>query len=374
MLTRLPLKTNRNRLFTINYHYLDALRRELNSFVGHNSYMNSRLFSKKLMFTHELKANNNIEGINDDLAVIEKVISDAKEISDEEKRNRIINLYRGYKYILQGKEINEHTLNNLYNILSKDLLDEFCKTHMGRLYREAKVYILSHGRLDFSMDEGLPYKDIEKYMECYFNYINNGETFADDTGYFIKSQIMHFYLVYIHPYFDINGRTSRTTAMWYLLNHEIYPYIIFNRGINFDSSYDDTIKDCKHKYEITKFIKYMLITTKKELEKEYVIHQLSELSGRKWNSMDYQSLEYFITMGGQRSVLDYSTMYNRFNDKKRPRDIFENLIIPLIDDGTICVERESKNDIFPNQKNLILSLNRDRVAQIDKSEVTRINL
>mgnify|MGYP003296361204 FL=1 len=76
---------------------------------------------------------------------------------------------------------------------------------------------------------------------------------------------MHFYFVYIHPYFDINGRTSRTVAMWYLLNNSIYPYIIFNRGINFDSTYDKTIRECKDRYEITKFLKYMLINVKKEL-------------------------------------------------------------------------------------------------------------
>ena len=47
---------------------------------------------------------------------------------------------------------------------------------------------------------------------------------------------MHFYFVYIHPYFDVNGRTSRTLAMWYLLNEEAYPYIIFNRAINNNAS------------------------------------------------------------------------------------------------------------------------------------------
>ena len=211
-------------------------------------------------------------------------------------------------------------------------------------------------------------------MDCYFDYINNGEVFGDGTGYFIKSQIMHFYLVYIHPFFDINGRTSRTVAMWYLLNNERYPFIIFNRGINFDSTYDDTIKDCKYRYELTKFIMYMMINTKKELEKEYVMHGISSNSSRKLRSIDYQTLEYFITMAGQKSVLDFCVMYNRFNAKKRVEDIFYEMIYPFLEDGTFVVERETKKNMFGNNKNMILSLNRDKLRDLDTSQLTRISL
>ena len=374
MLTRLPLKTSSGRLFTLNYPYLDDLRRELDSFVGCNEHLNSRLFSKKIMFTHELKANNTIEGINDDISVIEKTIENAKMVNDIETRNRIVNLYRGYKYILTGEDITEENFLKLYKILSKDLLDKYSIDHMGEKYRNARVYILNHGRMDDTMDEGVYYKDIEKYMNCYFDYINNGEVFGDDTGYFIKSQIMHFYMVCIHPFFDINGRTSRTVAMWYLLNNSKYPYIIFNRGITFDSNYDDTIRDCKMRYEITKFIKYMLITTKKELEKEYVIHNLSSQVSRKWSAIDYQTLEYFVTMLGQKSVLDYAAMYNRFNDKKRNKEIFEEMLLPLINDHVLDIVRETKKDMFPGQKNLVLKLNEDMIKDINKEQITRISL
>ena len=374
MLTRLPLKTYNSRLFTLNYEYLDDLRAELDSFVSKNSHLNNRLFSKKIMFTHELKANNTIEGINDDLVDIEKAIRDAKQIRDVEKRNRIINLYRGYKYILEGKDINEETFAKLYKILSKDLLDSYSLNHMGPRYRKERVLILNHGRMDDSYDEGLPFDHIQEFMDCYFDYINNGEVFGDDTGYFIKSQIMHFYLVYIHPFFDINGRTSRTTAMWYLLNREIYPYIIFNRGINFDSTYDDTIKDCKSRYEITKFVKYMMVNVKKELEKEYIMHALSKNTSRNLTSLDYQTLEYFITMTSNKSVLDFCQMYNRFNQKKRVKDIFFEMIYPLLEDGTFVVDRETKKDMFSGTKNMVLSLNKDRLKDLDRSQITRISL
>ena len=71
-------------------------------------------------------------------------------------------------------------------------------------------------------------------MSRLYDYMQTEDNLStgSKTDIFLKSQIMHFYFVYIHPYYDINGRTARTTSMWYLLNKEAYPFIIFNRGIS----------------------------------------------------------------------------------------------------------------------------------------------
>lgn len=370
----LPLKTESGRLFTINREFLSDIVIELENFLEEQDFMNNRTFSKKVLFTHEIKANNTVEGINDSVSLIEKVIGNAHQVTDVERRNRIINLYDGYRYILQGEDITEDNVSKLYNILSRDLLDKRDLERMGEKYRTAPVYILQGGRLDGSHDYGLDSDVVPDYMKVFFDYVNNGETFDSATDYFIKSQIMHFYFVYIHPYFDINGRTSRTVAMWYLLNNQIYPYIIFNRGITFDSMYDSVIRDCKSKYEVSKFLKYMLITVKKELEKEYMMHHLKEVSSRKWETLDYQTLQYFLSMKGNLTVLDFVSMYNRFNDKKRAKELFEKMLLPLIEEGTLEIDRETKKYMFDNEPNLVLSLNRKRISDIDRTHITRIGI
>lgn len=369
----LPLKTESGRLFTINRDYLSDLVRELETFLDGEDYMNNKTFSKKVLFTHEIKANNTVEGINDSVSLIEKVIQDAHHVSDVERRNRIINLYQGYRYILGGKDITEENVSELYQILSKGLLEERDRERMGELYRTAPVYILQGGRLDGSHDYGLDAEKVPEFMKVFFDYANNGETFLNPTDYFIKSQILHFYFVYIHPYFDINGRTSRTIAMWYLLNNDIFPYIIFNRGINFDNTYDKTIKECKDRYEITKFLKYMLINVKKELEKEYVMHYMRELSGRKWETLDYQTMEYILSMNGNRTVLDFASFYNRFNDKKKIKEVY-GCLEPLISDGTIVVTRETKKIMFDGIPNLEIAVNPQVLSEFDISKVKRLSL
>ena len=371
---KLPLKTLTGIPFRINIDILKKIEEELELFLLEEDFMNTRDFSKKVMFNQEIKANNTVEGYNDSVSFIKKVIENASEEQNIEKRNRIINLYNGYQYILKGQDITEENVLKLYKILSKDLLEEYDLSHMGEKYREAPVYILKSGRLDDSMDEGIPYEKIEEYMDSYFEFIDTFKVDDSQTEEFIKSQIMHFYFVYIHPFFDINGRSSRTIAMWYLLNKEVYPYIIFNRGINFDSNYDRVIGTSITRLDITEFLKYMLISVKKELEKEYIIHNLDSQSERQWHTIDYQALNYFLALNGEKTVLDYATTYNRLNTKKNTKTIFENMLLPMIEDETLKITRTTKKNMFENVPNLVLELNKDKVNEINLEKVKRLKL
>ena len=371
---KLPLKTLTGIPFRINIDILKEIEEELEIFLLEEDFMNTRDFSKKVMFNQEIKANNTVEGYNDSVSFIKKVIENASEEQNIEKRNRIINLYNGYQYILKGQDITEENVLKLYKILSKDLLEEYDLSHMGEKYRKAPVYILKSGRLDDSMDEGIPYKKIEEYMDSYFEFIDTFKVDDSQTEEFIKSQIMHFYFVYIHPFFDINGRSSRTIAMWYLLNKEVYPYIIFNRGINFDSNYDRVIGTSITRLDITEFLKYMLISVKKELEKEYIIHNLDSQSERQWHTIDYQALNYFLALNGEKTVLDYATTYNRLNTKKNTKTIFENMLLPMIEDETLKITRTTKKNMFENVPNLVLELNKDKVNEINLEKVKRLKL
>ena len=80
--TNLPLKTESGIPFKIDLESLKLFEEELEIFLQSEDFMNTREFSKKVMFTHELKANNTVEGYNDSMSIIEKVIEDAKSVKD----------------------------------------------------------------------------------------------------------------------------------------------------------------------------------------------------------------------------------------------------------------------------------------------------
>lgn len=135
---------------------------------------------------------------------------------------------------------------------------------------------------------------------------------------FIKSQIIHFYFVYIHPNYDINGRTSRTTSMWYLLNNQSYPFIIFNRAIQlYKTEYYKVIREAKEYSNVTFFLKYMMDHTREELEKDYIINMIKDNCNYDISTIDYQSLHYILSMKGIKTYIDFAQFYNSQNEKRK---------------------------------------------------------
>lgn len=367
----LPIYEKRD--LAISLEYFDDIKNELEDFLEGEEELQSREFVKKILFNQEIKANNAIEGINDDLLLILEVIKNNMMTSDEKKRKEIVNLYNGYKYILTNRDIDKEHLKELYGILSDGLLCKEDLDRMGEYYRTAPVYILKKGRLDMELAQGIDYSLIDRYMDIYFKYVKEGND-GSITDTFIKSQIMHFYFVYIHPYFDVNGRTSRTLAMWYLLNEEAYPYIIFNRAINNNASnYDEAIADTKNNANISFFIKYMMINVKKELEKELIMRDIRNNTSYEMTAMDYQALNYILSMKGDKNVLTFSSLYRRDNGYKKVIDIYMQVIRPLIDKGILEVVRTTGKDMFLGYRNEVFRINPTRYDR-DNPKIKRLDI
>ena len=162
----LPIYEKRD--LAISLEYFDDIKNELEDFLEGEEELQSREFVKKILFNQEIKANNAIEGINDDLLLILEVIKNNMMTSDEKKRKEIFNLYNGYKYILTNRDIDKEHLKELYGILSDGLLCKEDLDRMGEYYRTAPVYILKKGRLDMELAQGIDYSLIDRYMDIYF--------------------------------------------------------------------------------------------------------------------------------------------------------------------------------------------------------------
>lgn len=369
---RLPLSIDETNLYVIR-DMLKERKEDLEKFLQDNKYMNSKEFSRNVLFSQEIKANNTIEGYNDDVGLVYDILNKKLSIKDKEKMQRIINLYNGYRFIYSGKTIDKGNLKLLYSILSKNLLSEEDKNNMGEFYRKKPVYIFYSDNVDVEPDVGIDSKELEKYMDEYFDYINDGTKFTSSTDYFIKSQIMHFQFVNIHPFFDINGRTARTTSMWYLLNNKAYPYIIFNRAISLDKQrYYRVIRDVKKYHNVTYFLNYMLDNVRLELEKEYVMDMIKSCSS-KLSAVDYQTMYYILSMSGLLTVKDFIRFYNLHNDKKNGKEIYEKMILPLLDKGVILKQRDTSSFISKDERNFVFELNASKFEN-NPDKIKRLKL
>ena len=366
------LKLDSTRRLNVNYQYLEPYKDDIMRFLD-NDDMRTLSFAKRAMMSQEIKANNTIEGINDDLSIIDEVIKNKSSLSDREKK-RIINLYHGYQYILTHKDINKETLRELYLLLSDEILDDYDKTSMGEYYRTKPVYILKGSSLNNDYYEGITPKQIDCYMNYFIDYINSDFLTGNEIDSFVKSQIMHFYFVHIHPYPDVNGRTSRTVAMWYLLNQKSYPYVIFNRAISFSKSmYEKNLIITRDTDNITLFLKYMLKNTLLELEKEYIIGNIKRNSDANLTKVDLQMIEYLLTTNSNLTAKDLATTYNSYNDHRRINIIIDEKIMPLVEKNIFVRKNDTKGFIDGVRHNFNIGINED-LLDIKKEKIKYLKI
>ena len=403
--TELPLLVDDQNLYLIEED-LRQRREEMDDFLQGLDYMNSRDFSHDVLFSHEVQANNLIEGYKDDVELVNNVIYHRLQIKDEERKNRILNLYRGYKYILEGKEINRETVRKLYSILSKDLLSEEDRANMGRYYRKNPVYIYLSGVLNNELENfsdmrsflayvrelygeatvkkysrmysmGVHPDKVNEYMSRLYDYMKTEDSLStgSKTDIFLKSQIMHFYFVYIHPYYDINGRTARTTSMWYLLNKEAYPFIIFNRGISLNKQeYYRIITDVKRYKNVSFFLNYMMENVRTELEKEHVMDMINSSVNGSLTSLDFQTLQYILSMKQTRTYLDFRSFYNSQNSESKPfEEIYENMLVPLLEKGVIIQGNKTHKSTPNGKENHFFEVN-DKLYDKGSPKIKRLKL
>ena len=355
----LPLKNN-NRYFYINENMLKEKEEELEEFILKSGKMDTLSFAKKVLLFNEVQSNNSVEGYYDDIEKIKKIVNEKKiyKNSQEKDKLRIINLYEGYRYILDNKDITKETLKKLNSILSKGLLDDEDYKNMGEYYRKNPVYIYYSSDVTKRPDMGLDASLVEDKMDELLDFMNNYSFDDTKTMSYLKSQILHFYFVYIHPYYDVNGRTARTTSMWYLLNNNVYPYVIFNRGIQINKNeYYKIIRETKKYSDISLFLKYMMNTVLAELEKEYIMQLIANSCSKKLETLDYQTLHYLLSIKGNITVSDFANMYNRYNDKKKVLKIEEEMILPLIEKDILIKTRETNGHLSSFKNNYELAFN-----------------
>ena len=128
----------------------------------------------------------------------------------DEQENRILGQKKGLEFIADiSNKITEENLYKLYMMTVGDFNIDENKLLEGNCYRHDTVFIISD-RVEHS---GANYKELPKLMKSLIDFINAEDNIND----LIKAAIIHFYIAYLHPYFDGNGRMARLVHLWYLV-------------------------------------------------------------------------------------------------------------------------------------------------------------
>ena len=179
---------------------------------------------------------------------------------NDEQENRILGIKKGLEFIADtSNKINEENLFKLYMMSAGDFVSEDDKLIEGNLYRHDTVYVVGED----VAHSGVDFRKVPELMKALIDFINA----EDDIDDLIKATIIHFYIAYIHPYFDGNGRTARLVHLWFLIQkgYQSALFIPFSSQIEKSrKAYYDAFtaveenKKLSGKIDVTPFVLYFI--------------------------------------------------------------------------------------------------------------------
>lgn len=311
----LPLKTfNSKHCFFVNGNYLlsiysEYMRIHISDFELNHSWLFDRNIEdmlKSRLFS-EIEGTLNVENV----PTTHRRILEVSKMKNPTEENDIIikNMFDAIDFIVTYKpKFNKENLLKLYNILSKDCLPEDKKLKLGWYYRHDKVYVGKY--------EGAEYTVIDECMNSLFEFANDVNNIKEYDN--LLPYICHYYILYIHPYFDYNGRTARMVSFWlnYINNIAIAPYFMSEAINDSKSDYYRALTDTREtRNDLTYFLGYILETS---IKYSFVYKNLEEiknelmkfgetLSSAEWvyvkkilihNSENFFNYKMFLTYTG----------------------------------------------------------------------------
>jgi Fic family protein len=230
-LTSIPLKTTEGTLY-FNEAYIIPKMKEFYA-VQNNLETMGGFFEQfeQIMIFSEVEGTLEIEGVKTSKKKIEEVMKKKTVIDSKERIIR--NMKNGIDYIF-NHDITEDNLRELYTILSLDSLADDERIEEG-YYRAKDVDII--GKFGEVSDRGVDAKYLTLWMNEFVSFIQTSMLSLNPLTY-LMPHIIHYYMVYLHPYYDFNGRMARILSYWYILK---CPFIqeklpVFSEAINYNST------------------------------------------------------------------------------------------------------------------------------------------
>ena len=229
-LVKIDLFTSEGSLY-FNADYIYPILKEYYQVqeLGIDSFIHFSELFEEILFFSEVEGSLEIEGIKTSSKKIEEAI---KKQSVNEKEQIILNMKNGVDYIF-SHDISEENIFELYNLLSYNSLEEDERIKEG-FYRNSGVDII--GKYGEISDSGVDAKYLNEWMKHFVKYIQKSMLELNELTY-LMPHIIHYYVIYLHPYYDFNGRMARMIAYWYIVKCRFIKdkMPVFSEAINYNA-------------------------------------------------------------------------------------------------------------------------------------------
>ena len=219
----------------------------------------------------------------------------AKNMSEQ----MILNNHDAMEYIKQiiGKEIDEKDFVKLHKIITKDTLKP---EDDSERYRIGQVFIHKHNDDIVYIPPG--HDMVPAMMSSLFEFARTSTLHP-----LIIASILHFYIGFVHPFFDGNGRTARAMMYWYLMSsgYDFFRFFSISSKYDFErSGYYQAFLDSEDEtLDVTHFVLMNVTTIHSALQT--TIRQAKNHI-KKWSVSQYIKQQHISLSKNQDKFLRYA--------------------------------------------------------------------
>lgn len=318
----------------------------MNFSLSHDLLKNSQIFQlinysnkeflNDFVFS-EIESSLAIEGIRSTRAQIEKLNN--TDYNDLNEANDIIikNMLLAHEFI-KTNDISEENIFKLYEILSKKCLKQHEQLLPNNYYRHDEVSILDGNNT--IVDRGVDNQLLPQLMKELIAFIYSEKTHDE---HLIASHVVHFYILYLHPYFDYNGRMARVISLWY--NYQFSPSLsllllseAINDKFNKIGYYNAIMNSRKAGNDITYFLEYLgdiiLKYTRVYINFYNIVNKLKSKDLLLNRSLELALKYVLVTFFSQKGYFSWKD-YKNFSHDNFTKQYYIRLLNDLVDVGIL---------------------------------------
>ncbi len=272
----------------------------------------------------EAIASSQLEGAHTTRKVAKRILLEKRKPRNKSEQ-MIINNYQAMLYVeddLKNQELSLELLLRLHSIITEGILKP---DDIGRFRRNKDRIMVNDPVTNIIYHIPPPENFLIKSLERFLQYAND----KLDKGIFvhplIKAIILHFWVGYLHPFVDGNGRIARIIFYWYLLRKGYWAFsylpisrIIRKSPVQYREAYTYSEQDDN---DLTYFIDYNIRKIRQAMREfeEYCNRKVQENSKMaritqskyNFNERQIQLLRYlYKNPSATTSIRTHSQVYN----------------------------------------------------------------
>ena len=230
-------------------HFVESLGNKLHHKIeAHSSLQKGFLANAKI---EEAITSAIYEGANSTRAKAKAFIASQNRPKNKDEF-MLINNHKAMRWIKEHstESVSNQLILTIHKIISQNALRGDDANFCGK-FRDGPVYVGEH--------EGICHTKIEETLNEVIETINDHSRFLHGL---IKGILLHYFIAYIHPFFDGNGRTARTLFYFKMIKNDLKFVELLaisanlkEHGKRYEKSFE-LVKE--HEWDMTFFIDFCL--------------------------------------------------------------------------------------------------------------------